>query len=101
VTIRRDGDDASTTITASLPALVSVTDQTGEARYPSFKGIMGAKKKPITVMALGELTLDLPAGSSRVLSTVERPARAAGTVVTDDGTAADQLADFLVANRLI
>jgi electron transfer flavoprotein beta subunit len=36
-----------------------------------------------------------------VLSTVERPARAAGTVVTDDGTAADKLADYLVANRLI
>jgi electron transfer flavoprotein beta subunit len=94
-------DGGSQRVHAPVPAVVSVNESNPDARFPSFKGIMGAKKKPITVMTLGELTLDLPAGSSRVLSTVERPARAAGTVVTDDGTAADQLADFLVANRLI
>ena len=47
VTIRRDGDAASETIVATLPALVSVTDQINEPRYPSFKGIMAAKKKPV------------------------------------------------------
>jgi electron transfer flavoprotein alpha/beta subunit len=47
VTIRRDTDVASERVTVALPAIVSVTDQTGEARYPAFKAIMGAKKKPI------------------------------------------------------
>ena len=47
VRIRRDGDAASETIEAALPALVSVTDQINEPRYPSFKGIMAAKKKPV------------------------------------------------------
>jgi electron transfer flavoprotein beta subunit len=94
-------DGGSQRVHAPVPAVVSVNESNPDARFPSFKGIMGAKKKPITVTTLGDLALDLPAGSSRVLSTVERPARAAGTVVTDDGTAADKLADYLVANRLI
>ena len=51
VTIRRDGDAASETIVATLPALVSVTDQINEPRYPSFKGIMAAKKKPVETWA--------------------------------------------------
>lgn len=94
-------DGGSQRVHALVPAVVSVNESNPDARFPSFKGIMGAKKKSITVTTLGDLALDLPAGSSRVLSTVERPARAAGTVVTDDGTAADKLADYLVANRLI
>src|SRR3954449_5903074 len=47
VRIRRDGDTATETIEGTLPAVLSVTDQSGEARYPSFKGIMAAKKKPM------------------------------------------------------
>src|SRR6185436_9502745 len=57
-TIRRDGDVASETIAATLPALVSVTDQINEPRYPSFKGIMAAKKKPITTWSLGDLGIE-------------------------------------------
>ncbi|MEU6347338.1 electron transfer flavoprotein subunit beta/FixA family protein, partial [Streptomyces sp. NPDC046977] len=49
---RRDGDTASEQVEAALPALVSVTDQSGEARYPSFKGIMAAKKKPVESLDL-------------------------------------------------
>ncbi len=58
VTIRRDGDAASETIVASLPALVSVTDQINEPRYPSFKGIMAAKKKPVETWSLSDLGVD-------------------------------------------
>jgi electron transfer flavoprotein beta subunit len=106
VTIRRDGDDASTTVTASLPALVSVTDQTGEARYPSFKGIMAAKKKPVTTFSLGDLGLDAGtvglAGSwSAVESATRRPPRAAGVVVTDEGDGGVKLAEFLATNKFI
>ncbi|MFL6000482.1 MAG: electron transfer flavoprotein subunit beta/FixA family protein, partial [Streptomyces sp.] len=55
---RRDGDAASEQLEAQLPAVVSVTDQSGEARYPSFKGIMAAKKKPLDVWSLGDLGVD-------------------------------------------
>ncbi|NED60308.1 electron transfer flavoprotein subunit beta, partial [Streptomyces sp. SID10244] len=55
---RRDGDAASEQLEASLPAVVSVTDQSGEARYPSFKGIMAAKKKPVQSWDLSDLDID-------------------------------------------
>ena len=106
VTIRRDGDDASTTVTASLPALVSVTDQTGEARYPSFKGIMAAKKKPVETLTLADLGVEpaqvgLGAAWTAVESVTKRPARQAGTVVTDEGDGGVKLAEFLATNKFI
>ena len=55
VKIRRDGDTATETIEGTLPLVLSVTDQSGEARYPSFKGIMAAKKKPVETWSLGDL----------------------------------------------
>ena len=58
VTGRRDGDTASEQLEASLPAVVSVTDQSGEARYPSFKGIMAAKKKPVESWDLADLEIE-------------------------------------------
>jgi electron transfer flavoprotein beta subunit len=106
VTIRRDSDDASTTITASLPCLVSVTDQTGEARYPSFKGIMAAKKKPVTTYTLADLGIEpaevgLGAAWSAVDSATRRPPRAAGVVVTDEGDGGVKLADYLATGKFI
>jgi electron transfer flavoprotein beta subunit len=106
VTIRRDGDDASTTVTATLPLLVSVTDQTGEARYPSFKGIMAAKKKPVTTYTLADLGIEpaqvgLSAAWSAVESATKRPARQAGVIVTDEGDGGVKLADFLATGKFI
>jgi electron transfer flavoprotein beta subunit len=106
VTIRRDSDVASERITASLPAIVSVTDQTGEARYPAFKAIMGAKKKPITTWSLADLGVDaaavgLGAASVRTIDVAPTPARTAGTIITDDGEGAAQLADFLAGRGFI
>ena len=106
VTIRRDSDEASTTITGSLPALVSVTDQTGEARYPSFKGIMAAKKKPVETLTLGDLGIEpaqvgLGAAWSAVENISKRPPRQAGTIVTDEGDGGVKLADFLAAGKFI
>ena len=60
LTIRRDTDVASLTIEAPLPAIVSVTDQSGEARYPSMKGILAAKKKPVESWTLADLGIDAP-----------------------------------------
>ncbi|MFC7263315.1 electron transfer flavoprotein subunit beta/FixA family protein [Streptomyces lutosisoli] len=103
ILVRRDGDSATERLSAPLPAVVSVTDRTGEARYPNFKGLMAAKKKPLHTWDLSELGLDpAPTGSAtRVTGIAERPARQAGTVIRDDGDAAAQLADYLVAQNLI
>ena len=58
VRIKRDGDTATEVIGATAPLLLSVTDQSGEARYPSFKGIMAAKKKPVEELSLADLGVE-------------------------------------------
>ncbi|MEP7194167.1 MAG: electron transfer flavoprotein subunit beta/FixA family protein [Actinomycetota bacterium] len=105
-TIRRDGDLASVTITASLPAVVSVTDQINEPRYPSFKGIMAAKKKPVQTWALADLGIDpaavgLAGAWTKVESFAKRPPRAVGQIVTDEGEGGTKLAEFLAAQKFI
>ncbi|WP_109473788.1 electron transfer flavoprotein subunit beta/FixA family protein [Ornithinimicrobium cavernae] len=104
--IRRDGDTASETIEASLPAVVSVTDQINEPRYPSFKGIMAAKKKPVQTWGLGDLGVDASlVGLAAAWTTVEgvqaRPPRAAGEVVTDEGQGGQALAQFLASRKFV
>ncbi|WP_432168793.1 electron transfer flavoprotein subunit beta/FixA family protein [Streptomyces sp. bgisy031] len=103
---RRDGDTASERVEASLPAVVSVTDQSGEARYPSFKGIMAAKKKPVESWDLSDLGLQADevglAGAWTVVdAAAERPARSAGTIVKDEGEGGKQLAEFLAGQKFI
>ena len=100
VTIRRDTDDDSRTYVTSLPCLVAVTDKTGEARYPSFKGIMAAKKKTVEQWTLADL--GVAAGHSAVATAASlRPARAAGVKVEDDGSGAIKLADFLTERKFV
>jgi electron transfer flavoprotein beta subunit len=106
VTIRRDGDTASEEIQAPLPAVVSVTDQTGEARYPAFKAIMASKKKPVTTWSLSDLGIEpaqvgAAAAACVVRSLSPKPPRQAGTVVTDEGDGAAQIAEFLVARKFL
>jgi electron transfer flavoprotein beta subunit len=107
VRIRRDGDTATETIEGTLPLVLSVTDQSGEARYPSFKGIMAAKKKPLETWSLSDLGVDaervgLSAAWSVVEDTQARPPRTAGEVVTDEeGSGAKALVDFLAAKKFI
>jgi electron transfer flavoprotein beta subunit len=107
VRIRRDGDAATETIEGSLPLVLSVTDQSGEARYPSFKGIMAAKKKPLETWSLSDLGVDAElVGLSAAWTTVEgteaRPPRTQGEVVTDeDGSGATALVEFLASKKFI
>jgi electron transfer flavoprotein beta subunit len=90
-----------------MPLVLSVTDQSGEARYPSFKGIMAAKKKPLETYSLGDLGVDagevgLAAAWTEVLDTTARPPRTAGEIVTDeDGSGAAALTDFLASKKFI
>jgi electron transfer flavoprotein beta subunit len=105
-TIRRDGDASTQTITASLPALVSVTDQINEPRYPSFKGIMAAKKKPVETWSLADLGVDasqvgLDAAWTKVESFAARPPRTQGEIVTDEGEGGTKLAEFLASRKFI
>ncbi len=107
VRARRDGDVATEVIEATLPLLLSVTDQCNEPRYPSFKGIMAAKKKPVETLSLADLGVSpdqvgSAAAWTRVDSFAARPPRSAGTIVTDEsGAGAEQLVGFLVSQKFI
>ncbi|MBI4940547.1 MAG: electron transfer flavoprotein subunit beta/FixA family protein [Actinobacteria bacterium] len=106
VVIQRDSDAYTEVIESALPALVSVTDQINEPRYPSFKGIMAAKKKPLTTLSLADLGVDaslvgLAAAWSTVAGVTQRPPRAAGAVVTDEGDGGAKLVEFLTGAKLV
>jgi electron transfer flavoprotein beta subunit len=106
VSITREGDTATVQVSTELPAVVSVTDQTDEARYPAFRAIMMAKKKPVETLSLADIGVDpasvgLAAAGTRVVDVSPAPPRAAGTVVVDDGTGAAQLADFLATRGVL
>ncbi len=107
VRIKRDDDTATEVIGGTLPIVLSVTDQSGEARYPSFKGIMAAKKKPLETWSLGDIGVDasqvgLAAAWTAVEDTTARPPRTAGEIVKDeDGSGAPALAEFLATKKFI
>jgi electron transfer flavoprotein beta subunit len=106
VTGGRDGDVAVEVVEAALPAVVSVTDQSGEARYPSFKGIMAAKKKPVVSWDLADLGVDaasvgLGGAWTVVDEAVARAPRTAGTIVKDEGDGGRRLAEFLAGQKFI
>ena len=105
--IKRDGDTSTEVIGATSPLVLSVTDQSGEARYPSFKGIMAAKKKPLETWSLSDIGVDadkvgLDAAWTVVEDTEERPPRSQGEIVTDeDGSGAKALVEFLASKKFI
>lgn len=106
VKIVRDGDTATQEIEASGKLVVSVTDQTGEARYPSFKGIMAAKKKDVAEWTLADLGLDaaevgLDNAWSKVEAFTPRPPRTAGEIVTDEGDGGTKLVEFLASKKFV
>jgi electron transfer flavoprotein beta subunit len=103
VSIHRQTSSGYHVVECSLPALVTVTAGVNEPRYPSFKGIMAAKKKPHEQLSLADLGLraeDLsPDQRVEDLTSVEE--RRAGEVVADDGEGASRIADFLKAAKVI
>jgi electron transfer flavoprotein beta subunit len=107
VRIKRDGDSATEVIGGTLPLVLSVTDQSGEARYPSFKGIMAAKKKPLEALTLADIGVDasevgIDAAWTKVETVTERPARTAGEIFMDeDGSGATALVEFLASKKFI
>jgi electron transfer flavoprotein beta subunit len=106
VKIKRMTDDGYQAVEASLPAVVSVVEKINEPRYPSFKGIMAAKKKPIETLSLADLGVEvadvgLSGAWTSVASFESAPPREAGTIVKDEGDGAAKLAEFLVAKKFI
>ncbi|MFI9815705.1 electron transfer flavoprotein subunit beta/FixA family protein [Saccharothrix variisporea] len=102
----RETDEGVAHLEASLPAVVSVTEKINEPRYPSFKGIMAAKKKPVTTLTVGDLGLDagevgLSAAWSQVLEAAPKPPRSAGQRVEDSGDGGRKIAEYLVGQKLI
>ncbi|HET7414528.1 MAG TPA: electron transfer flavoprotein subunit beta/FixA family protein [Arthrobacter sp.] len=106
IAARRDGDTHADNIESNLPALVSVTDQINEPRYPNFKGIMAAKKKPLSTLSLTDIGLKaedvgVEGSWTSVETAAARPPRSHGTVITDEGDAGKQLVDFLEQQKLL
>jgi electron transfer flavoprotein beta subunit len=100
----RAADDGAQQVSASFPAVISITEALPEARFPNFKGIMAAKKKPLEVLSLADLgvTADPAEAPHTIMTAVsEKPPRAAGVKITDEGDAAAQLVEFLAQNRLV
>ena len=94
------------TVEAALPAVVSVVEKINEPRYPSFKGIMAAKKKPVETLSIADAGLDagalgLTAAWTAVAQFADRPPKAAGTVVADEGAGGVRIADYLSEQKFI
>ncbi len=106
IRIHRQTDYGYDKVEASLPAVVSVVEKINEPRYPSFKGIMAAKKKPVQILSLADAGIDpahvgLAASATEVVSFASRPARQAGTTVKDEGDGGTKAAEFLAAQKFI
>ena len=104
--VKRQNEFGYDVIEAPLPAVVAVSDAINEPRYPSLKGIMGAKKKPQELLSLADLGIDASAAGdagsrTEVLALAEPPARAGARKIEDDGNAAQAIVDFLAEKRLI
>jgi electron transfer flavoprotein beta subunit len=106
IKIQRQTDAGYDKVEASLPAVVSVVEKINEPRYPSFKGIMAAKKKPVETLSLADLGIDagqvgLAGATTEVVSFTQRPPRQAGTVVKDEGDGGAKAAEFLASQKFI
>ena len=106
LTVERQTDEGYEVVTAATPAIVSVWDTINEPRYPSFKGIMAAKKKPVQALSLGDLGVSgdqvgFAGATSQVLEFTKRPARTGGAKVIDEGNGGEQLVAYLATEKFV
>ena len=105
-TVRRQTEAGADLVECPLPAVVTVTAGVVEPRYPSFRGIMGAKRKPLEELGIADLGID-PAevgwagGGQEIVKVMDAPARAAGEVVVDEGDAHERIVAFLEELKVI
>jgi electron transfer flavoprotein beta subunit len=100
VTIHRQTAAGYDVVTSALPALVTVTAGVVEPRYPTFKGIMDAKKKPVETLSMGEVGAE-PGPEQQVLSIVAAPERGGGQKIEDDGEAHLAIVSLLQQRKVI
>jgi len=106
VTIERLSESGYDLVQATLPAVISVVEKINEPRYPSFKGIMAAKSKPVQALTIADLGLGtdevgLANASTQVVSFEVAPPRQKGEIVKDEGDGGVKIADFLTSRKLI
>jgi electron transfer flavoprotein beta subunit len=104
LTVARQTEGGIEVVEATLPVVLSVTASVNQPRYPSLRGIMGAKQKPLDRPSLADLGVDGLGGASagqRVTAVEAAPERAAGEIVKDDGDAARRIVDFLADRKVI
>lgn len=106
ITAVRETDDGVFGLSAELPAVVSVTEKINEPRFPSFKGIMAAKKKPVQTLTLADIGVDpnivgVANAATQVVSSTPKPPKAAGEKVADEGDGGIKIAEYLVAQKII
>ena len=102
----RETDEGLCSVEASLPAIVSVTEKINEPRFPSFKGIMAAKKKEVTTLTLADIGVEgdevgRDNAGSTVLSSTPKPPKTAGEEVSDEGDGGTKIAQDRVAQKII
>jgi electron transfer flavoprotein beta subunit len=102
----RETDEGLCSVEASLPAIVSVTEKINEPRFPSFKGIMAAKKKEVSTLTLADIgvggdEVGRDNAGSTVLSSTPKPPKTAGEKVSDEGDGGTKIAEYLVAQKII
>ncbi|QGK71129.1 electron transfer flavoprotein subunit beta [Allosaccharopolyspora coralli] len=106
VSVERESDAGIVSVEANLPAVVSVTEKINEPRYPSFKGIMAAKKKPVEVLSLADAGIDasevgLANAGSTVVESAPKPPKSGGERVTDEGEGGVQVVEYLAGQKLV
>jgi electron transfer flavoprotein beta subunit len=106
VTGKRQTEFGYDTIEASLPAVVAVSDAINEPRYPSLKGIMGARSKPQRAVSVSELGVEAggvgEAGSKTVVQALNDPPPRGDTVkIEDDGSAAEKIVEYLAEKKVL
>ena len=102
----RETEEGITRLEASTPAVVSVSEKINEPRYPSFKGIMAAKKKPVETITVADLGIDadavgLSGAACTVVEAAPKPPRQAGERVDDEGEGGTKIAEYLVGQKLL
>jgi electron transfer flavoprotein beta subunit len=106
VSVTRATDDGVTKLTAELPALVSVGEKLNDPRYPSFKGIMAAKKKPVETVTLADAGIDpssvgLANAYTTVTDSAPKPPKSAGEKVEDEGDGGSKIAQYLISQKIV
>jgi electron transfer flavoprotein beta subunit len=101
LTVKRQTEFGYDVIEAPVPAVIAVSDAINEPRYPSLKGIMGAKSKPQETVSLSDLGADGLASRTEVYALNDPPARGESRKVEGNGDAAQAVLDFLVEKRLV